>query len=104
MENKTISELAAKKSGMHGHHHHHHKNNGDDWGWGYGWANTFIWFVIIAVIIWFILYSTKPQFVRKTDSAGNTIDEVDNGKALVWSIVISFIIVILIRIFWYSGW
>ena len=78
--------------------------NGYGWGWGNGWASAFVWFVIIAVIIWFILYSTKPEFVRKKAPDGTVTEEVDNGKALIWAIVIAIIIVVLIKLFMYSSW
>lgn len=127
MESPKLSQLAAKEK-MYGNYHHgkmagykHPMRKGwvytgdqcgdpcadpcGSWGgWGNGWAGLFVWFVIIAVIIWFILYSTKPEFVRKKAPDGTVTDEVDNGKALIWSIVIAIVIVVLIKLFMYSGW
>lgn len=69
----------------HGHHEHH--------GYGYsslGWA--VLWFVIIAVIVWLIIFSLKPAWALNEDG------DVDTGKVLLASIVIALIIVIIIWI------
>lgn len=72
--------------GVHEEHHHHH---------GYtalGWA--VLWFIIIAVIVWLIIFSLKPSWA--IDEDGN----VDTGKVLLASILISLIIVIIVWIVW----
>jgi hypothetical protein len=68
------------------HHHHGH-------GYGaIGWA--VLWFLIIAVIVWLILFSLRPAWA--VDEDGN----VDTGKVLLASIVIALIIVIIVWIIW----
>ena len=64
-------------------------------GHGYssiGWA--VLWFIIIAVIVWLIIFSLKPAWALDED--GN----VDTGKVLLASIVIALIIVIIVWIIW----
>lgn len=78
------------------------KRNG--WGNAGTWGQFIIWFIIITVIIWFILYSVKPDFIRRTTPDGTVTEEIDNGRALVWAIVIALIIVILIGLFTYRSW
>jgi len=63
--------------------------------------NLLLWFIIIAVVIWLILYALKPTFVLKTTNEGGTnvvTNEIDQTKAIGISIVVSLIIVIIIYI------
>lgn len=46
-----------------------------------------LWFIIFAVIAWFILYSLKPSFVLKGDGSG----DIDTAKVLFWAVVIGLI-------------
>lgn len=77
----------------HDHDHHHH---------GYssiGWA--VLWFIIIAVIVWLIIFSLKPSWALNEDG------DVDTGKVLLASIVIALIIIIIIWIIYAAcrgGW
>ena len=69
---------------------------------GYAWggiASLILWFFIIAVIVWFILWLTKPTAVQYKNAAGEPTGQVDAGKVLIGAIVISLIIVILIALF-----
>ena len=63
---------------------------------GHWFLNLVIWFIIIAVIVWFILVSTKPTWVQKRDDDGVTTGEVDQGRALLWAVIIALIIVVVI--------
>src|SRR6056297_2983010 len=47
------------------------------------WLSYLFWFVIIAIIVWFLLFSLKPDFVQKKDEEGNTTGEVDQGRVLI---------------------
>ena len=86
--------------------HEHHEYSG--WGaWG------ILGFIILVVIIWLILIMVKPRFIlncgekkeeeedenceRKKHSRHNKF-EINNGKALLWAIVIAFILAIIIYI------
>ena len=71
-------------------------------GYGYalgGVANLVLWFIIIAVIAWFILWLTKPAAVQTRTPDGTLTGQVDAGKVLVAAIVIALIIVVLIWLF-----
>lgn len=71
-------------------------------GHGYsslGWA--VLWFIIIAIIVWLIVYSLKPAWALNEDG------DVDTGKVLLASIVIALIIVIIVWILYMvcsRGW
>ncbi len=49
-----------------------------------------VWFLIIAVVAWLVLYSVKPDFVKKPDG------ELDTGKVLLWAVIIGLIGIFLI--------
>lgn len=75
----------------HGDHCDHHKSHDHHHGHGYasiGWA--VLWFIIIAVIVWLIVYSLRPTWALNDDG------DLDTGKILLASIVIALIIVIII--------
>lgn len=70
------------------------------WGSGYVWG--FLCFIILWVIIYFIIVSTKPEFIfgKECDRDSSSSDENQSelGKALLWSFFITLIIVIIIWI------
>lgn len=73
------------------------------YGRGGNWfLNLVIWFIVIAVIVWFILVSTKPTWVQKNDDNGVTTGEVDQGKAILWAVIIALIITAVIWIVRYG--
>jgi hypothetical protein len=64
-------------------------------GSGYGYSSigyAVLWFIIIAVIVWLIIFSLRPAWALDED--GN----VDTGRVLLASIVIALIIVIIVYI------
>jgi hypothetical protein len=61
-----------------------------------GWGQFLLWFIIIAVIAWFILYSFKPVWVQKTNAQGQPTGEADPCKTLFAAIIIALIVIILI--------
>ena len=63
---------------------------------GGGFLNLLLWFIIIAVIVWFILWALKPAFVQKRNSSGELTGQVDSAKVLWISIIIALIIVVII--------
>lgn len=63
---------------------------------GGSFVSYIIWFVIIAIVIWLILWATKPAFVQKLDVLGKPNGEIDQAKAIIAAIVISLIIVAII--------
>ncbi len=75
-----------------GHHKQGYGGGGGYWAWG------FLWFIILVIIIWLILWTTKAEFVQKKDDHDECFGEVDAGKVLLWSIVIAIIIIIIIAI------
>jgi hypothetical protein len=72
---------------------------------GFAWA--FLWFAIVAVLVWIILYSLKPNWILKSDDkkhrSGNmsrnddpSSDDVDGGKLFFASICIAIVVVIIL--------
>lgn len=72
-------------------------------GCGY-WLWYLVWFFIIAIIVWFILYALKPDFIQTTNDRGEYTGEVDQGKLLFSAIIIAIVILIIIWIImWACG-
>ena len=69
------------------HHDHHHHGHGYS---SLGWA--VLWFLIIAVIVWLIIFSLKPAWALNEDG------DVDTGKVLLASIVLALVIIIIVWI------
>ena len=69
---------------------------------GHWFLNLVIWFIIVAVIVWFILVSTKPTWVQKTDDNGVATGEVDQGRAILWAVIIALIITCVIWVVRYG--
>lgn len=59
-------------------------------------TGTIIWLIIIPIIVWMILYSLKPHFV--TDLSGDKERTINTSKLLLWTIVISIILLVLIYV------
>ena len=59
-------------------------------------------YVVIVAIVYFVLIASKPTFVLQKDARGNVTAEVDFGKVLLFSILISLIIVIILYGLWYA--
>lgn len=60
-----------------------------------GWGAYVLWFIIIAVITYFILYSLRPTWVQQLTN-GVPNGQVDAGKVLLWSVIIALIIVLIV--------
>jgi len=62
---------------------------------GYGMTSgvgaLIIWFIVIFIIVWLLLYGIKPNMVMNT-----TTGEIDIGKLLLWTFVISLFLIIII--------
>lgn len=64
----------------------------------YGAAHAVIGFIILALIIWVILWLAKFNFTAQLDQNGQPVQgSIDNTKAIIWSILIAAILAI---IFW----
>ncbi len=70
---------------MEGHMNQSHWHNG-------GFGVYLLWFIVIAVLIWLILYSLRPTWVVLEDDT----TKVDSGRLLLAALIIAFIIVIII--------
>lgn len=69
-------------------------------------AYGFLYFIIIAVIVWFILYALKPAFVQNVNALGQPDGCVSPARVLLWSILIALLIIIIIwllRALLYAG-
>lgn len=58
--------------------------------------NLLLWFLIIAVIVYIILYLLKPAFVQSRDANGVQTGNVDVSKALITSIVVALVIILIL--------
>lgn len=61
-----------------------------DGGCAGGFGFYLVWFLIIAIISWIVLFSIKPDFVKKSDGT------VDTAKVLLWSVIIGLIGIFII--------
>lgn len=91
MSQKPLSSLAKECMDQSHAQEHHHDHTGY-------WFYLF-WFLVIGIIVWFLLFSLKPDFVQETDHHDNATGELDQGKVLLWAVIISLIAVFLIWIF-----
>jgi heme/copper-type cytochrome/quinol oxidase subunit 2 len=94
MSQKPISSLAKEcmdEPMMKDHHDH--------CGYGNNWWFYLFWFLVIGIIVWFLLFALKPDFVQKDDDDYNPTGEVDQGKVLLWAVIIALIAIFLIWIF-----
>ena len=94
MSQKPISCLAEEC--MKGDHHDHHDHRHE---YGNGWWFYLFWFLIVGIIVWFLLFALKPDFVLKTDEDDHETGEIDQGKVLLWAVIIALIVVFLVWIF-----
>lgn len=61
-----------------------------------GWGALVLWFIIVAVIVWFILYSLRPTWVQQRGEGGLPNGQVDAGRVLLASVVIALVVVLII--------
>lgn len=93
MSQTSISSLAKEcmeEAAMHSNDHHCSSRN---------WWFYLFWFLVVGLIFWFLLFALKPDFVQKDDHDGNPTGEVDQGKVLLWAVIIALIAVFLMWIF-----
>ena len=104
MSQKPISSLAKEcmeESMAHGHHDHHdhHDHHKEHCSTGNNWWFYLFWFLVIGIIVWFLLFALKPDFVQKEDEEDNPTGEVDQGKVLLWAVIISLVSIFLVWVF-----
>jgi len=62
-------------------------------------AYFILWWLILFVIIWFIIYSLQPSWIMKNEKSDDNEQhkkcQIDQGKAILVSVIFAFIIVII---------
>ena len=97
LSQKPISSLAKEcmnDTVAHDHHDHH-----DHCGTGNNWWFYLFWFLVIGIIVWFLLFALKPDFVQKEDDDSNATGEVDQGKVLLYAVIIALVAIFLVWLF-----
>lgn len=78
-------------------------------------AYFILWWLILVVIIWFIIYSLQPSWVMKSDDCHDDHAaqnkgkhqnkcQIDQGKAILVSVIIAFILIIIFYFVSRSYW
>ena len=98
LSQKPISSLAKEYMEKDMYHHAADEHCDDN---GYGWWFFLFWFLIIGIIVWFLLFALKPDFVQKKDCDGYPTGEVDQGRVLGTAIVVALIIILVV---WILQW
>ena len=60
-----------------------------------GW-NLLLWFVILTALAWVVLYVIRPNFVRRTNALGVVLDEIDQTKLIISSIIFAVIVLAIL--------
>lgn len=87
------------------HDHHHHAHG---CATGYGWASFVFFFLIAAIVFFFLYWCLKPSFVLKnnchsrssSESSENWEHEIDNNKLLGAAIVSSLVLIFVLWLIW----
>ena len=59
----------------------------------------FVWFIVVAVVLWLIFYFGNPKFVQNKNPDGTPTGVANGGKALLWAVIIALIVVLIIWLF-----
>jgi len=112
-DNMPLSQLAASlmdadasprvhDHAHHAHHDHHEQGNASQW------LSVVFGFFVLVVILYFVFFALRPSFVLKqcSDSYSKSSDydredEIDNGRLLWASFLVSFVITIVFAIFFW---
>lgn len=97
-QNRSISSLAKDVANTNGDELVSEKMSNDE-QCGNGWWFFLFWFLIVGLIVWFLLFALKPDFVQFTDEDDNVTNEVDQGKVLLWAVIIALVIIFLVWVF-----
>ncbi len=62
-------------------------------------TNLIVWFIIIAVIVWALFALFRPTWVQRRDITGVPLGELDQSRAIIYSLIIALIIVGLVYVF-----
>ena len=98
-QNRSISSLAKDVANANGDELVTEKGWEENEQCGNGWWFFLFWFLIVGIIVWFLLFALKPDFVQHTDEDDNATGEVDQGKVLLWAVIIALAIIFLMWIF-----
>ena len=86
-------------------------HNHADHGCGHGWWAFIFYFLVIALVLYFVFFALRPSFVLKNDCDSRSLsddhyEELDNGKLLGSAIVGALILIFIFWLFAYafSSW
>lgn len=84
----------------HEHHHKHHDHEGQ------GWLSFVFYFLVLALIFYFLYFALRPSFVLKNDDCSDSrsfsedrFQEIDNGKLLGAAILSALVLIFIMWVF-----
>jgi len=94
----THMDMRSKEVHMMKKGHHGNGYYGGYETYGFWWI--IVCFIVLALIVWALLWAFQPDFVKKTDKHGNKHDEIDHGRACIWAVIIALILTFLVYVFY----
>jgi hypothetical protein len=94
-------------------HDHAHKHKHADENCGTGWWAFVFYFLVIAIILYFVFFALRPSFVLNGDDCSYSYSkssygddhyddrEINNGKLLASAIIGALILIFVFWLFWY---
>ena len=67
---------------------------------GMSWGYVLVLFIVILLVVWGLIYWLNPEACRKTGKDGRHSDELDAGKAFFAALVFTFILFVILGLFW----
>lgn len=93
-EQQSLSSLAPGKACQ----------NTNDYDKKVNWGSVLLWFIIVAVIVWFILFAINPSWLRQKSECGKNTYCIDYGKLFLATIVITILLMVLVWLVRSGSW